>query len=516
MKHLPDPPTFRATLVRLGVALVLITLLIVATINYSTYTPPAKATQPQSAQPPPVLAFKNGKKPGQTVAAAAPESSNVPPAQVAVRPATPPRTSTSNTAPAPTTPVLTDDASLSGSRFTDIPLNPLTVPVVTSIPLPRTDESYAIWGSLGTDDQGLIWTAISSDGREGSSATLISYDPDEARALWEGNVGGVARGRVIDELQKTNLYKERMGQAKIHSRIVQGSDGYLYFTSQDEQGESTDGFANPTWGGWLWRMRAPDYQWEPLFHADQGLIAVAGYGTDIYALGYHNHILHHFDTRTAKHTQVVVGSARGHISRNFMVDRMGHAFVPRVTQGLLHSDPLTVELVQYDTQLRKVGTTKLEHYLTPNPADSHGVISFVNMQDGSIIFATHHGYLYRINAPVQAGRVSAVTPIGFFHPQGERYTPTMHTYDGRRYLMGVVKAEPQEAGKPAFEWVVYDLYLNQSKALPLEIPLPETHSALNLLVYGSMTRDMKGDFYIVGTHLNARLPLLLKLSPRMD
>lgn len=43
MTDLPSPPTFKKTLIRLVIALVLIGGLVVATINYSTYTPSADA-----------------------------------------------------------------------------------------------------------------------------------------------------------------------------------------------------------------------------------------------------------------------------------------------------------------------------------------------------------------------------------------------------------------------------------------------------------------------------------------
>ena len=509
MADLPAPPTFKAALIRLGVALVIIGVLIVATINYSTYTPPAANASSKNSQTSNAKSKKPSPKKSTNKSASKSNASQQSAAQ---------NVSASDAieraallAPKPTSPVLADAQILSGSRFTQTPQDVYAVPSIISIGLPRTKQSYAIWGALGTDDKGLIWTAISTDGRGESSAQLVSFDP---------NTGSVSRGIVLDELKNLGLYQPKMGQAKIHSRIIQGADGYLYFASLDEQGEAENGSSNPTWGSWMWRTRAPDYQWEPLFHAPQGLIAVAGFGTDIYALGYHNHVLYHFDTLTGKHMHIQVGSVQGHISRNILADNLGHVFVPRLTAGQvagqLASDPPTVELVQFDRNLKEIHATKIDHYLKANPADSHGIISSVTMDDGSIIFATHHGFLYRIEGATRHGRPSTVEPVGYFHPDGARYTSTMHTYDGRRYLVGVTKTKKPAKGQPAFEWIVYDRYLKTSKAMGLDIKPPARQSVQNLLLYGSMTRDANGNFYIVGTHLNARLPLLYKLSPKWD
>src|SRR5690606_23636736 len=117
----------------------------------------------------------------------------------------------------------------------------------------------------------------STDGRGESSAQLVAYDPVSDKAI--------SRGLVLNQLKQNSLYQDRMGQAKIHSRLIQGSDGYLYFASMDEDGEAADGSVDPTWGSWMWRTRVSDDLWEPLFHVPKAIVAVAGYGSDIFALG---------------------------------------------------------------------------------------------------------------------------------------------------------------------------------------------------------------------------------------
>src|SRR4029077_14421392 len=130
-------------------------------------------------------------------------------------------------------------------------------------------------------------------------------------------------------LSRAGLLRVGEHQAKIHSKIVQGPDGWLYFASMDEEGEKDDGSALPKWGGHLWRLRLSTNRWEHLLSTPEALLAVGGGDRFIYALGYFDHVLYEFDTRTGEIRHVRVGAVDGHISRNVLVDYRGHVFVPR-------------------------------------------------------------------------------------------------------------------------------------------------------------------------------------------
>src|SRR5207244_299265 len=82
------------------------------------------------------------------------------------------------------------------------------------------------------------------------------------------------RGNVVAELERLGIRRLHETQMKIHSRIVQASDGFLYFSSMDESGEADDGSKLPTWGRHLWR-RGPSGVWEHLAATPEALIAVA-------------------------------------------------------------------------------------------------------------------------------------------------------------------------------------------------------------------------------------------------
>ena len=344
-----------------------------------------------------------------------------------------------------------------GTRYTNLPKDLTALPQVREISFPYFDHSDAIWGSSGRDLSGHIWFGVAAEGIA-RSAHLFEYDPKS---------GVLAdRGDVVTELKRAGVYRPGEGQLKIHTKIVQAEDGYLYFGSFDEEGE-TDATTSK-WGGHLWRYKPGAPHWEHLFATPQALVAVAGNGPWIYALGYWNHVLFQYDVRTRSWRQIRVGSVPGHVSRNFVVDPNGHAYVPRVrawtpAEKAAHpEEAFHAELVEFDTNLKEVASTPLEHYVKRNP-DSHGLIGLSYLADGSIVVTTHFGYLYRIT-PSAAG-AAKVEALGFIHPDGESYAASVFPIDGTRFLAAVV------ARYPRFDWVVYDLMNRTGLAQPAPVPM---------------------------------------------
>ena len=78
--------------------------------------------------------------------------------------------------------------------------------------------------------------------------------------------------KVVSELKRQGNGPASQSQGKIHSQIVAANDGYLYFSSFDEAGE-TD-VRLPDYGGHLWRLNTQSGQWEHLLATPEALIAV--------------------------------------------------------------------------------------------------------------------------------------------------------------------------------------------------------------------------------------------------
>ena len=172
------------------------------------------------------------------------------------------------------------------------------------------------------------------------------------------------------------------------------------------------------------------------------------------------------------------------MSRNFLADVGGHAYVPRLTAQ--PNGKILTELVEYDVNLHEVAAIPLDYYLgTESPSANHGIVGLAYLADGKIVFTTHRGYLYAIN-PMLGGSAS-VTGVGWFHPAGEAYAPSLFTFSGGSLLAGVT----QRAGR--YEWVVFDLATGISSAFPLD-----TKDLRSVLLYGSVSRDNAGRFYVGG------------------
>jgi hypothetical protein len=366
-------------------------------------------------------------------------------------------------------------------------------PSTREVALPEFGGAYAIWGASGADARGHIWLGIASNDGTSGSAHLYEYDPAADVAT--------DRGDVVGQLRRLGLARAGERQMKIHSRVVTGADGLLYFASMDESGENADGSKLPTWGGHLWRL-GPRGVWQHLARTPEALIAVAAGERYVYALGYFRHVLYQFDTRTRTLRSVIVGADGGHVSRNFFVDARGHAYVPRVTEvpgGL----PLAM-LVELTTDLTEAGRHPLTHYFERGLSDSHGIVAVHDDGAGGWYFNTGKGRLYQVSVP--ASGPATVTDRGWFHPAGSRYVAAMFRDAASGTLFGV--SGPSNHGGRRFEWVarrpdggvsVAPILLRGSAEFPD-----------GALLYGSMTRDTSGRYYVVGV-LGPK-PLVLQVA----
>jgi hypothetical protein len=388
---------------------------------------------------------------------------------------------------------------LTNSYFSPDPANALAPPEVRFVHMPPVSGDAAVWGATGRDESGNIWIGVSIHSGAQPSARLVEYDPTSDLA--------VDRGDVLDQLARLNLRQPGDAQAKIHSRIVQAGDGHLYFASMNDTHEE-GGPRPPPFGSHLWRLRLPERKWEHLLAAPEGLIAVAGGGDYVYALGYPDHRLVQYHVPTGNARWVTVGSHAGHISRNFIADARGHVFVPRLRPG---SGGGETTLVEFDTDLRELAATPLPHYMSGPPDAAHGIIAFQHLPDRSVYFATAVGRLYRIDTDLGSAP-ALVRDAGWFHPEGTAYTPSLFTSSGTTTLVGLGH---RINGGDRYAWLTYELRIRMpSFTVPFHLPMSNGQPLRDVLLYGCQTRDRFGDFYVVGSHSDGKSrPLVLRVRP---
>ena len=390
-------------------------------------------------------------------------------------------------------------------------------PQVTRLPLPSFNGAHAIWGSTGQDSAGHVWFGVTAEGTDVPSAHLFEYDPAADRFT--------DRGDVVSQLSASGIARAGEHQAKIHSRIVQGPNNYLYFSSMDEEGEHEDGSQLPRWGGHLWRMSLDTYKWEHLLATPEALIAVGAGDRFVYALGYFGHVLFQFDTTSRDVRRIPVGSIGGHVSRNFIVDYRGHAYVPRIRAeaASLGRREASVSLVELGTDLQELKETPLEseHYFDRSLMGSHGITGLQEMADGSWYFATHVGFLYHVAPPPRASVVdhssAVVSRVGWLHPNGATYVASLFTPDGSDRLLALAHNVIAEDATGSYQWLTFELKTGVSRVAPFSVPNMDDAVITRLLLYGSSTRDTQGDHYVVGVAPSATKntqPIVLRVTPR--
>jgi hypothetical protein len=286
----------------------------------------------------------------------------------------------------------------------------------------------------------------------------------------------------------------------------------------DEEGENSDGSKLPTWGGHLWRISLATYRWEHLLRVPEALIAVGVGGRYVYSLGYFGHVLYQYDTQTGKTARAVVGSVDGHISRNFLVDDRGHAYVPRLTADRAvdgRARTVQIALGEFGPDLREIGATPVEtaRYLGGDPpTESHGIVGLQKMADGSIYFTTHTGFLGRVVPPVP-GRADAINharaeviQIGWLHPDGPSYAASLFASADGGTLLSLVR----RADAP-WEWLACTVSGHVCQVATFAAPGREPAVLGRTLLYGSSTRDAKGGHYVVGMGSDYR-PVALRVQ----
>jgi hypothetical protein len=382
-----------------------------------------------------------------------------------------------------------------GTVYTPLPIKIFTAPTVTEIKFTVPKNVDAIWGATGRDDSGHIYFGASSQSGDYGSAFLYQYNPETGDVIEQSD--------VVAELKRNQVYRQGMRQNKLHSKFYQANDGYLYFSSFDEGGEAKG--INPTWGGNLWRKLPDDTHWQHLLATEEALIGINTNGRYVYALGYWDHALYQFDTETEKIKKVTVGSTNQHVSRNFIVDEIGHAYVPQLIKNDFNE--VEVSLAEYNEELKLVANYPLPSYQSADFEHHHGIVAYTSMKNGNIYFTSADGGLYQVKPFDKSA--TKVQYKGMMHPDGEAYIASLFAIDGTGILAGIGR-QSVKGGDRGYEWIIFNTNLNQAMTTKIELD-----SVDKPLLYGTLTRDNKGDMYLVGRQkalTEGYEPLLLNLS----
>ncbi|MCH2057397.1 MAG: hypothetical protein MK214_12485 [Thalassotalea sp.] len=244
-------------------------------------------------------------------------------------------------------------------------------------------------------------------------------------------------------------------------------------------------------------FRAPEHTnaiWGGVGRDDNGSIyfGVSTHGGDT-GTAY----LYQYDTQTNEFKQITIGSTSTHVSRNFVVDENGHAFVPSLQ--LNDFNELVVNLNHYDTELRLLGSYPMTSYQKDPIKYHHGIIAYTALENGDIYFTTSDGGLYQLALNASGGE--KLTLKGNMHEVDSPYTAPLFPLAGKIMVTGL--SQYTENKKRKYAWVNYETQNQLSIAHDIDINLPG--------LWGTITKDDLGNMYLGGWDHN-RAPVFIKLT----
>lgn len=370
----------------------------------------------------------------------------------------------------------------------------LRAPKLRELVLPELHGANAIWGATGRDLQGSMYFGVASDDVEDPSARLLRYYPGEDRFEVVGLMN-----EVLAKLQVRRRDPFPETQMKIHSKMFQAGDGRVYLSCQDEHEEQSDGSKPPLFGGRLMAFDPISNEWESVLTAAEGLIAVAAGKRYVYAMGYFGHVIYQYDVQEKSQRSFKLGTVGGHISRNFFVDAREHVFAVRLSEysgvettgvSMVKGIPVRATLIELDVDLNEVAEWPLDDYQPSDDATSHGMTGYARLLDGSVVFVTDSGALWRVTFGAKSSKLER---MGWVHPDGSAYCASLFAPTGSDYVMGFTQLKNQP-----FEWFVFDLSQRRSTLLRLDLDSQALAAQKQLLLYGCETLDDAGRAYVVG------------------
>ncbi len=388
----------------------------------------------------------------------------------------------------------------------------LRAPKIRSLEFPLAPGMNAIWGATARDHLGRVYLGVSAwDGGDDPSASLWRYDSGVDSFELLGDIN-----QKLSELgiRRNTPFPET--QIKIHSKIVQASDGRMYFSSQDEHQEKEDGSSNALFGGRLFAFDPNLQKWECIYTAPEGLIALAARGRYVVAQGFSDHVLYQYNIDTKSIKSKKLGTVKGHVSRNIFMDRRMHVYGIRAREaeqgekvGVYKVDQqlVRVSLVELDTQLEEKNDWPLEDYLITGTTSAKGITGFCELVDGSIVFVTESGALWILRS--QEDR-SELERLGWIGTDGPCFCGGLFSPYGERFVSGLTIKK----GEGIYRWNVFDIEKRQSFSLKLDADSQKLLQRANLLAYGSETIDHASRAYVVGWRQvnDGKAPYVLQFS----
>ena len=205
----------------------------------------------------------------------------------------------------------------------------------------------------------------------------------------------------------------------------------------------------------------------------EALIAVAVGDRYVYALGYFGHVLFQFDTMTRDVKRIPVGSLGGHVSRNFIADYRGHAFVP----GCAPTRRLTANGARVDRRAR-AESGRAERNAARTGALFRGVATEPTESPASRKWRTAPVLQHSRRLPLSRSRLLVPRPSitarrRFLASAGSiravRYVASLFSPDGADTVLALSHNILSTAATGRYQWLTLDLKNGVSRVAPFAV-----------------------------------------------
>jgi hypothetical protein len=368
----------------------------------------------------------------------------------------------------------------------------------TGAPLVPDFVFSSCWWALGNDDSGNIYVAISNH---------ENYP--------KGNVAIFKYNSVLNQMRFLNDLKSvssaagnwlpTENQQKVHTRLIRGSNGRLYFATHDNSwGNLTDhrgthiySIDNDTITDLS--KTATKYLNKAMQSVDGNIgVHVENYGTIgmemtrgspivLYGITYGDGYLYRLNLETSD-IKMIAKTGKGYadgIIRNFAVDTSGNVYIPM--RGSSTGD---IRIYKYDNTAETwayTGKSYGDDFLAANEFDKSGWVMHVYTKAGNkVYFIAYDGKVYRLTFATEA-----LEYLGVLEANPNPRVSDLILSDDEQHLYALVF---RYGGINQNKFVDFNIQTCQVSTIDSDIT---TYGARDL-IYGGLARDKLGHAYMVG------------------
>lgn len=368
----------------------------------------------------------------------------------------------------------------------------------TGTPLVPNFVWDSCWWALGNDDDGNIYAAVSNHlTYPNGNVAIFKYDPAQNKMTLVNDVRSVSTA--------AGNWLSTENQQKVHTRLVRGADGALYFATDDNSwGTLTDHRGTHIYA--LKNGVITDLSKTATSYLNKSMQTVNGnigvhvenYGTIsmemtrgtprlIYGITYGDGYLYRLNLETGD-IKMIAQTGKGYangIIRNFAVDTNGNAYVPM--RGTSNGD---IRIYKYDNTggtWGYTGKSYADNFLAGNEPDKSGWLMHVYSNTGDMVyFIAYDGKVYRFTFAAES-----LQYLGILEPNPNPRVTNLILSGDKKHLYALLF---RYAGINQNKFVDFNISTGQVTTIDSNIATYGTRD----LIFGGLARDKLRHAYMVG------------------